>query len=186
MNQKDVKYMTNRKNKENENFISDDSMNISDLDEKVNFSRQRSQIFQTFSRFSSNQIHFETIDVFRIKLNKSEKQVKLISIKTSKMFDLIKDFLENERLQIEKIFRLSIIVKMRQLLNKSNTIREKLALSMQRSISRYRIKKSNKSKERQSNVAVIANAMIDHQDSSVIIAQAYEDDEQSQSLMTTT
>ena len=177
--------MTNRKNKENENSVNDDSMNISNLDEEVNFSRQKSQISQTFSRFSSNQMHFEATNVFRIKLNKSEKQVKLISIKTSKMLDLIKDFLKDEKLQIEKILRLSIIVKMRQLLNKSNTIREKLTLSMQRSTSRYRVKKSNKSKKRQSNVAVIANAVIDHQDSSAIIAQAYEDDEQSQSLMTT-
>ena len=131
-------------------------------------------------------MHFETTNVFRIKLNKSEKQVKLISIKTSKMLDLIRDLLKDERLQIEKILRLSIIVKMRQLLNKSNTIREKLTLSMQRSISRYRIKKNNKSKERQSNVAVITNAVIDHQDSSIIITQIYENDEQSQSLMITT
>ena len=111
--------------------------------------------------------------------------MKLISIKTFKMFDFIKDFLENEKLQIEKILRLSIIVKMRQLLNKSNTIREKLTLSMQRSISRYRIKKSNKNKKRQSNIVIIINAMIDHQDSSIIITQTYENDEQSQSLMIT-
>ena len=43
--------MTNRKNKENENSINDDAMNISNFDEKMNFSRQRFQIFQVFSRF---------------------------------------------------------------------------------------------------------------------------------------
>ena len=185
INQKDVKYMTNRKNKENENSINDDSMNVSNFDEKINFSRQRFQISSIFSSFSSNQMHFETTNVFRIKLNKSEKQVKLISIKTFKMFDFIRNLLKDERLQIEKIFRLFFIVKMKQLLNKSNIIREKLTLSMQRSISRYRVKKSNKNKKRQSNVVVIINAMIDHQNSSIIITQTYEDDEQSQSLMIT-
>ena len=112
--------------------------------------------------------------------------MKLISIKTFKMFDFIRNLLKDEKLQIEKILRLSIIVKMRQLLNKSNIICEKLILNMQRSISRYRIKKNNKNKERQNNVVVIINVIIDHQDLSIIIAQAYENDEQSQSLMTTT
>ena len=130
--------------------------------------------------FDSNQ------NLSTTRINKTKKFQKLIVVKSSKIFDFIRNIIDNFRFNIAKILKLSLIMKIDQFLNKSNVIRQKLTLNMQRNIFRYKIKRFTKTEKLINFFNINASLIIAifvEKESLLITIKIHENDEQFQFLM---
>ncbi|KAL9000619.1 MAG: hypothetical protein Q9188_005641 [Gyalolechia gomerana] len=126
----------------------------------------------------------------KTRLNKAGKVQELVPVKAPKQPDPIRGLAEQSRFAVEDILRLPITVNVGQLLDKSDLARQELALAMQRSTPKYRVKKATKAKgsgqHAVQQTATDASSVIAasvHTLPPVVTAYAHDDDGQSQPLM---
>ena len=174
-------------------------MKLNDANEEQNDFTYDSSFFQFRQRFrfiqsKSFKFHVAFVffsinqrkNLFFIRCNKTKKIQKLITIKSSKLFDLIWNIFDKSRFDIQKIFKFSFIIKIEQFLDKSNVIKQKLTLNMQKNTSKYRVKKitniEQTNKKKSENATLTLTTSI-QKNSSLIIVKTHENDKQSQSFM---
>ena len=121
------------------------------------------------------------------RINKNGKVQELVPVKAPKTPDPIRGLLGGSRFSIEEILKLPLTMEVGQFLDKSDIARQELALSMQRSTPRYRVKKSPKAKNQtdpssSSNMAIAASVQ---REPPTVTAHAFDDDGQSQPFMIT-
>ena len=120
------------------------------------------------------------------RITKIDKIQELVMQKKLKLSNSIRDMTFSRRFDVKRILNLSIELSLEKLLDKLNAIIKKLAYNMQRVTSRYRIRKSKKQANNSNStfdeVMLVVFALISL---SNITARAYENDEQSKSMMIT-
>ena len=120
------------------------------------------------------------------RVSKTGKVQELVPVKAPKTPDPIRGLLRGARISIEEILKLPLTMQVGQFLDKSDIARQELALNMQRSTPRYRVKRTPKAKNQadlsKSNMAITASVQ---REPPTIIAHAFDDDRQSQPFMIT-
>ncbi len=133
------------------------------------------------STFKANQTRKR---LSQIKISKIEKIQKLMTSKELKSTNSIREMQSRDRFNISRILDLLLELTVEKLLNWSDIIIKDLTFNMQRSISRYRIKRSKINVEDQEakimQVSMSISAAIL---SSKVMIRTYEDDDLSKSLM---
>lgn len=118
------------------------------------------------------------------RVSKTGKVQELVPVKLLKVPDPIRGMAGRNQFSVDQILKLPITMEIGQFLDKSDVSRQELALSMQRSTPRYRVKKPSKAKGVQASSS-IAMAAMPQAYPPIVTAHAHEDDGQSQPLMTT-
>ena len=203
ISKKSVKYVFNAKNQnddeKNKKIQKSKKMNISrneiDNDEftfiyqstsqSIFWKDNRSFFSQLFQSISQNSTQYEFRNSSSIKLNKKENLTHLISYKFSKILDFIRNLLEINRFNVNIIMNLFLILSLKQFLDKFDVIKLKLTESMQKSIAKYRVRKTNEQNRNQqkTTTSLIMTITKTKTKSSIIIVHVHENNEQSQSLM---
>lgn len=108
-------------------------------------------------------------------------------MKAPKTPDPIRGLLGGSRFSIDEILKLPLTMEVGQFLDKSDIARQELALSMQRSTPRHRVKKSPKAKNQTdpSSSSNMAIAALVQREPPTVTAHAFDDDGQSQPFMIT-
>lgn len=100
--------------------------------------KENESVLQEFT-FRSNQIRKK---LSQIKISKIKKIQKLMISKKLKSMNSIKDMQSRDKFNINRILDLSLELTVKKLLNQFNITIKNLAFNMQKSIFKYRIKRS--------------------------------------------
>ena len=187
-----LEHMVDLEEKENQPQDDAEEMNLSE--EELGFEEVESQFtFQETqperepkqnNKQPMNQSHAAHPPPTRV--SKTGKVQELVPVKAPKVLDPIRGLLGGARFSIEEILKLPLTMEVGQFLDKSDIARQELALNMQRSRPRYRVKKTPKSENQadpgRSNMVMTAAVQ---KEPPAVVAHAFDDDGQSQPFMIT-
>lgn len=168
------------------NLLESDIHQNSDVKQKNSKNMKIEKINESVLQKSTFKANQSRKELSQIKVSKTEKVQELVTSKESKFTNLIKGMQSRSRFDISRILDLSLELTVEKLLNRSNIIIKDLAFNMQRSTSRYRIKRSKINVENDTQKIetvqvsmLISTAVL----SSKVIVRAYEDNDLSKPFM---
>lgn len=149
-----VEHMTREEDKENDEPSHPENMETSkddDVVEETSFTYQAPNS-QTITQGNGQRSHstpyqhphYQPRNPPQTKLNKNGMVQELVPVKSPKLSDPIRGLVGSQRFAVEDTLRLPITVEVGQFLDKSDIPRQELALSMQRSTPRYRVRNQRK------------------------------------------